>query len=993
MKRILLIAAGICGFLHLALADTTWVSGSAGGNWNTDRSPFVIVGTVFVDEEAGLTVRSGVEILFPDDTSALVLQGDCAFLGAAGDSVKIMLSQPETSLRGHNALSRNVRFSYVAVAGLGRVRLNADSVWVQHSSFRNGRADGWGTLSTNADRTELYDSFMYSCSVSEGRQLASKVDYAYSMEFIQGRAVYIDSVNWIQPEDGDDGGSGSLCLWPTSTSGVQDSLIIKDSFIGRASLEILGVETPLRVSSTAVAQYILVWASDNFVIDNSSLQELRLRNASGFIRNNTIRGMTISGSGESLHVYNNNFINVDGCCLGEPNNFIAIEDAPDLVLEIVNNIFYSCDRADRALASSVNAASFLIAYNIVWRLDSPWTSTAQPIQTIELDPKFDPNSPIHELTYESPAIDAGYQWTFDPDGSRPDIGAHWWDHRFDHPPIITTPARIETRWGAQFQFTLNAVDEGAVCFPDRPAYPPWMSHQSNLDETSLTLFSGIVPFGVNSFAVTLTVRDEHGGQDRERIEVDIMPCSELAGISRGRLTTDYSPYHADRLITIPAGDTLLIDPGVHVQFDSASCGPALIVEGVLIAAGTEADSIYFEAVDDNPWQGIILQRDEAALFLDYCRVSGAVKPVLAEYARALDVRHSKFAGTDSGAYSIEANAVQDTVRIENCQFGPGELFFDSCNFAIRNCRFSGGQSGCGVLSYAGWGGIVVNSDFVDGGFTAIYSLGNLLVERCLMAGLTNATPCVRTGVSSADCDIDIRHNTMVDCEGGFISAFASTSHPSELSIYNNIFMGTNVEIFDFLYTTDSTGYNIHHNCFWDYDTLFSSQYDLSWNTLAVNAIVNSNGDSTDIYGNLIDNPEFADSLFTLPSISPCVNAGYYYGQDYWGAAPDIGFREFVPGASKRQVEAGAAENESLRLSIFPNPANASITLNVYVLDPGVLDLKLINILGQIADARQVVIDAKQSSLHWNLSALGSGRYFVVGQIGDKRIQAPLLILK
>jgi len=69
-----------------------------------------------------------------------------------------------------------------------------------------------------------------------------------------------------------------------------------------------------------------------------------------------------------------------------------------------------------------------------------------------------------------------------------------------------------------------------------------------------------------------------------------------AGFVYGTWIADNSPYEINGEITIPNDSTLIIEPGVIVEFQGHY---ALQVQGRLIAVGTESDSIFFTVADTN----------------------------------------------------------------------------------------------------------------------------------------------------------------------------------------------------------------------------------------------------------------------------------------------------------------------------------------------------------------------------------------------------------
>ncbi|MBN1450237.1 MAG: hypothetical protein JW963_04405, partial [Anaerolineales bacterium] len=76
-----------------------------------------------------------------------------------------------------------------------------------------------------------------------------------------------------------------------------------------------------------------------------------------------------------------------------------------------------------------------------------------------------------------------------------------------------------------------------------------------------------------------------------------------------------SPYYIAGSITIPASDTLVIEPGVEVEFQGDY---SLTVNGYLEAIGTEADSIHFTA--STFWRGLNFSNAPDSSKLAFCTI-------------------------------------------------------------------------------------------------------------------------------------------------------------------------------------------------------------------------------------------------------------------------------------------------------------------------------------------------------------------------------------
>jgi len=186
-----------------------------------------------------------------------------------------------------------------------------------------------------------------------------------------------------------------------------------------------------------------------------------------------------------------------------------------------------------------------------------------------------------------------------------------------------------------------------------------------------------------------------------------------AGNVSGTWTTAASPYIIDGEITIEATNQLEIEPGVDIEFSGHY---KFIVQGQLLAIGTETDTIYFKAQDSTGWHGLRFE------FIDYntmdssriayCEFTngyadginlidslGGVMHCL--YSSKLTVEHTKFkynyATRAGGAVYLDHSPVE----------------FNHCNFEKNEIPYSGLPIcyGGGAGIYADESNLFINNSY------------------------------------------------------------------------------------------------------------------------------------------------------------------------------------------------------------------------------------------------------------------------------------------
>ncbi|HUT63266.1 MAG TPA: FlgD immunoglobulin-like domain containing protein [Anaerolineae bacterium] len=251
-------------------------------------------------------------------------------------------------------------------------------------------------------------------------------------------------------------------------------------------------------------------------------------------------------------------------------------------------------------------------YNTFWGYDIPLPENINETNVIA-DPMliYRPDRNF-QLQSVSPCIDSGDpDGERDPDGSRSDRGCFFHDHRSDHPPYIQI---LHNYWSGR---GLDISIQGYVS-DDRPDIdfnvincPDWLDLTVEENEVLHFTLENQIPQNASSFALSFVAEDNGGQTDSTSSEIYISERNVLLGEISGVLSAANSPYEAIYSLVVPEGDTLIVEPGVTVDFrfvDDKELKLFMQVDGVIQAVGTPVMPITFGSSANKPsivdWYGI-----------------------------------------------------------------------------------------------------------------------------------------------------------------------------------------------------------------------------------------------------------------------------------------------------------------------------------------------------------------------------------------------------
>ena len=382
----------------------------------------------------------------------------------------------------------------------------------------------------------------------------------------------------------------------------------------------------------------------------------------------------------------------------------------------------------------------------------------------------------------------------------------------------------------------------------------------------------------------------------------------------GTWTLAGSPYIVMGYIKIPDGETLTIQPGVVVKFNSTE---RFDIQGCLHAEGTEELPIFFTAVDpDVKWGGMIWDQTPAT------NPASVIKHCIFEYSYAygletgyncggairinlvnnIDISHCVFRYNSADKFTTNNPAggaiamFESSMHISHCIFHDNSSswggaimigsnsnpVFDNCLFYNNESTFIGGGGGAG-LSWDNSSPHFVNCTFADN--HAVDDGGGYELE---LGGTTTFTDCIFWG------------NT-ADIGASQISIRMENPLPVLNVYYSDVETGTNG------ITQGFQGEYIENK---DSRSLFSK---LMENTIMSRIPFILPGEMRELFS------QYLPSGWTCPAYCLCGNPRI------------IGIIDM--GCYESQYITGLAENDNIEnstLQVFPNPINSKPTIEFYL---------------------------------------------------------------
>ncbi len=417
----------------------------------------------------------------------------------------------------------------------------------------------------------------------------------------------------------------------------------------------------------------------------------------------------------------------------------------------------------------------------------------------------------------------------------------------------------------------------------------------------------------------------------------------VSGEVEGTWTLEDSPYFVDAAITLGAGDTLEIEPGVLVRFNGRY---GFLISGVLLAVGTEEDSIFFYPRTTTPdsWLGLeFYDRGADAGRLEYCSIVYAFNGI------SLDGASPAIQGCDISAHSNVGMQIENSnVLVENCTFtsigATGIAISGGSNPVISGCLISDCNNK-GITMSSGVAATIIDNVItrtVDHGIhmreAAACNLSGNRITECGERGIyveqTNNIRIVRNIVA-----LNGSHGIyLYRCEGALI-------------LNNTIRFNENSGLYFYTSQSEVTGNIVQQQANNNRDAIFGQSFN---GVLSYNCVYAPSGDEyagVNPGGHDINENPLLDDDYIPEEESPVIDAGDPRYQDPDGTRSDIGalfFNQNLPPVIITTSPEPFAEldgDQSVEFTIYAEDPNGhDISYTWFVNDDEVGEGNIIDIL-------------------------------------------------
>jgi len=645
-------------------AATPIPGGEVSGTWDVSGSPYLIDGDITVPAGQTLTIEPGVEVLFQSWYS-LTINGTLIADGTDNEPILFggghetagwlgirFVNAPDGSLLDNIIVENGRATGADPLNKGGGIYIDGSNPTISHSTIRNNFAkfSGGGIFLNNASATLIGNTIINNTAgqggTSNGGGLAVYTsDLVLTDNVISGNSVYIAG-GYTTPS-----GYGGGVFLQRSNATLTGNLI-SDNHVNASA------------NSNARGGGLFLYSGVSVFVNNT---------ITGNSIENTATGYYAVKEGGGVYSYYSNPVFV---------NTIFWNDAPQ-------ELFLKGNSATLAYSDVQGGQTGIVTDNATINWEGG---------NIAQDPQFvDAVSGDFALQPSSLAIDAGtayFEWNgnvlvdlspTDYNSSAPDMGAFEFGSGGtpNQTPVAVasaTPDHGSAPLAVQFSSIDSYDPDGTIS----ATFWDFGDGNTSTEANPIHTYTSVA-----IFQATLTVTDNDGATHSNTIPVNVQDGTTIyTGNVFGTWDAAGSPYRIEGDITIPAGQTLIIEPGVEVSFQSWY---SLTVNGIIIADGTSNEPILFTGNTITGWLGIRFVNASNGSLLNH---------VIVERGRATGASPFDSGG---GIYIENANPTisNSTIRDNYAKFSGGGLYLNGSNAQLVGNTIVNNQAGQGGSAYGG----------------------------------------------------------------------------------------------------------------------------------------------------------------------------------------------------------------------------------------------------------------------------------------------------
>ena len=391
----------------------------------------------------------------------------------------------------------------------------------------------------------------------------------------------------------------------------------------------------------------------------------------------------------------------------------------------------------------------------------------------------------------------------------------------------------------------------------------------------------------------------------------------IGGNISGVLTD--TTYIADDYLRVQSGDTLTIEPGATLLFAG---NYQLQIYGLLISAGTEADSIRFMPQVSTPSWGCICfdENSDDNSLLSYCYITGCALGGVNSVGADVTISHCLITGNTGGwGGGIYLNGAD--VTVSDCEITGNSV--TSCGGGIYATHSNPQISDC-IVSHNHCGG--AGSGYGGGGICFNHSSSGTIIRTLIVE---NSADSSGGGIAISDfSDAEINNCTIAGNSAASYGGGIEIYHSNPV-ISNNVITGN---------TGDSgINFDVTTQVSLEYCDIYNHENDNFTGNVPAGlgglAMTNFNGDSCDIFSNIFLDPLFENPFngnFNLTSASPCIDAGNPLSPlDPDGTIADIGAFYFHQMPAPPVIDDLTATIDGINVILYWSPFTAVTAYNIY----------------------------------------------------------------